>query len=78
MVSDPQQWVEPLSNAGADQITIHFEANIRNFEEISELIRSRGMRVGLAIKPKTEIDGQLLDLLDRQLFDLVLVMTVGK
>ena len=36
------------------------------------------MKAGLAIKPKTLLDHTILGLLDKNLFDMVLVMTVGK
>ena len=77
MVSEPMRWVEALHKAGADQITIHLESNVESFDEISRSIRQRGMLVGLAIKPATLVDDRVLDLLDRNMFDMVLVMTVG-
>ena len=36
-----------------------------------------GMLAGLAIKPDTNLNNSIFDLLDRNLFDMVLVMTVG-
>jgi pentose-5-phosphate-3-epimerase len=36
------------------------------------------MKVGLALKPKTQIDDKIIELLDKNLLDLVLIMTVGK
>jgi len=35
------------------------------------------MLAGLAIKPDTNLNDNIFDLLDRNLFDMVLVMTVG-
>jgi len=39
-------------------------------------IKSKGMRVGIAIKPKTGLSKALFDLLDGSLVDMVLIMTV--
>jgi pentose-5-phosphate-3-epimerase len=35
------------------------------------------MLAGLAISPGTSVNDKIIDLLDRKMFDLVLVMTVG-
>lgn len=72
MVQNPQQWVGPMADAGADQYTFHFEAN-GNVSETIKLIKQHGMRAGLAIKPKTPasvVEPYLKDV------DMVLVMTV--
>uniref|UniRef100_A0A8C5CHM7 Ribulose-phosphate 3-epimerase n=1 Tax=Gadus morhua TaxID=8049 RepID=A0A8C5CHM7_GADMO len=42
MVSRPEQWVKPMSAAGANQYTFHLE--------------EAGMKVGLAIKPGTTVE----------------------
>ena len=34
------------------------------------------MKAGLAIKPKTQLDDKIFDLLDKNLLDMVLIMTV--
>jgi len=72
MVANPQQWVGPMADAGADQYTFHYEAN-GDVAETIKLVKEHGMRVGLAIKPGTpaeKVDPYLKDV------DMVLVMTV--
>lgn len=41
------------------------------------MIRSAGMRPALALKPKTLIDHTLIEIFDKKLFDMILIMTVG-
>eukprot|EP00611_Tribonema_gayanum_P005305 TRINITY_DN1453_c0_g1_i1.p2 TRINITY_DN1453_c0_g1~~TRINITY_DN1453_c0_g1_i1.p2 ORF type:complete len:164 (-),score=40.43 TRINITY_DN1453_c0_g1_i1:1193-1684(-) len=55
MVSDPAQWVDDMADAGVDRLTFHIEAT----EDPAALIRrvkGRGMKVGIALKPKTPAD----------------------
>ena len=72
MVVEPEKLVEPFARAGADNITFHYEA-ASNSEEVIDLIRSSGCKVGISIKPNTSID-QIYHLLDK--VDLVLIMSV--
>ena len=72
MVVEPEKLVEPFARAGADNITFHFEAT-SNSEEVIDLIRSSGCKVGISIKPNTSID-KIYHLLDK--VDLVLIMSV--
>eukprot|EP00611_Tribonema_gayanum_P005307 TRINITY_DN1453_c0_g1_i3.p1 TRINITY_DN1453_c0_g1~~TRINITY_DN1453_c0_g1_i3.p1 ORF type:complete len:168 (-),score=76.56 TRINITY_DN1453_c0_g1_i3:198-701(-) len=72
MVSDPAQWVDDMADAGVDRLTFHIEAT----EDPAALIRrvkGRGMKVGIALKPKTPADCVFPYCED---LDLVLVMTV--
>ncbi|CEO94784.1 unnamed protein product (mitochondrion) [Plasmodiophora brassicae] len=79
MVSHPMNWIKPLQAAGASQITFHPES----FSKVDEAgpaivaITGAGMRVGIAIKPKTPVD-TLFQLLDRHIASIttLLVMTV--
>jgi ribulose-phosphate 3-epimerase len=48
-----------------------------NVEDLISNIKKNNMKAGLAIKPKTLLDHTILALLDKNLFDMVLVMTVG-
>ncbi len=72
MVIEPEKLVEPFAKAGADNITFHLEAT-DNPENVIDLIRSTGCKVGVSIKPKTSLDS-LFPLLDK--VDVVLIMTV--
>ncbi|EGR29620.1 ribulose-phosphate 3-epimerase, putative [Ichthyophthirius multifiliis] len=75
MVSEPQKWVKDFGKAGANQMTFHYET-VENHEELCQLIRDNGMKVGMAIKPKTQIDDKIKKLCLNNLLDLILVMTV--
>lgn len=75
MIENPDKYIEPFANAGADLITFHLEA-CKNGEEVFEIIKkikSFGKKAGISIKPKTEAKEVFPYLND---IDLVLVMTV--
>ncbi|XP_040213390.1 ribulose-phosphate 3-epimerase [Rana temporaria] len=72
MVAKPEQWVKPMSAAGANQYTFHLEAT-ENPGILIKDIRESGMKVGLAIKPNTTVE----DLAPwASQIDMALVMTV--
>lgn len=71
MVKDPIRYVKEIKNYNISFITIHYE--IDNLEESIDLIKSYGYKVGIAIKPSTDIE-KIYYLLDR--IDLVLIMSV--
>ena len=76
MVSEPQRWIKDFKDAGASGYTVHIEAiNPDQVEETLISIRDAGLRVGVAVKPKTEVDS-LKPLIRKGLIDMVLVMTV--
>ncbi|CAB4064966.1 rpe [Lepeophtheirus salmonis] len=72
MVANPEKWVEDMSNAGADQYTFHIETT-NDPLGLCRQIRESGMKVGIAIKPKTPVSvvEQYIDSAD-----MILVMTV--
>ncbi|ESO08760.1 hypothetical protein HELRODRAFT_74247 [Helobdella robusta] len=72
MVSNPEQWVEPMSKAGANSYTFHVEAT-NDVPNCIKLVKEHKMKVGIAIKPKTPVDC-ILEYLN--CVNLVLVMTV--
>ncbi|XP_075231480.1 ribulose-phosphate 3-epimerase isoform X2 [Lycorma delicatula] len=72
MVSNPLQWIEPMSSAGVDQYTFHVEP-IEDIPYACRKVREAGMKVGLAIKPATPVE-ILESYVD--LADTVLIMTV--
>lgn len=74
MITEPVRYVNNFIDAGADIVVIHTEADTaENTAEALRIIKSRGKKAGLSVKPKTPGDAVLpyLDMLD-----LVLVMTV--
>ena len=72
MISDPEQHLDDYIKAGCDAITVHIEA-VPNPRSLLKRIRNAGVLAGLAINPKTPVDGVLRVLDD---VDLVLVMSV--
>ena len=72
MISDPLTYAKDFAKAGADMITFHYEADSDPQETINE-IRDLGLKVGMAIKPGTDV--KVLDPFLPQL-DMALVMTV--
>jgi ribulose-phosphate 3-epimerase len=73
MIENPEKYVEPFRNAGADIITFHYEAAPDKVLKIADKIKSSGAKAGISIKPKTSAS-EILEFLPY--FDLVLVMTV--
>lgn len=58
MVSNPEQWLDPMRAAGANQFTFHYEAINGGDEVVSSLInkvKTTGLKCGLAINPKTSV-----------------------
>lgn len=72
MVSDPSFYAPVFINAGADLITFHIEA-IENPLPLIQEIKSKGRKVGISIKPKTNVETIFPYLKD---VDLILVMSV--
>ena len=73
MIENPEKYIEAFANAGADLITFHYEACPERVDEVISLIKSFGKKVGVSIKPNTEVS-VLFPFLDK--IDLVLIMTV--
>jgi ribulose-phosphate 3-epimerase len=72
MIHDPARYVDEFAKAGSDMITFHVEACPSSLDVIAR-IRKNGKRVGVSIKPGTDVSA-LDGLLDK--VDMVLVMTV--
>ncbi|KAJ8327685.1 RIBULOSE-phosphate 3-epimerase [Batrachochytrium dendrobatidis] len=72
MVTNPEQWVDSFAAAGASLFTFHIEAT-DNASKLIDRIQATGMKVGISLKPKTEIE-TIIDLIPR--LDQVLIMTV--
>ena len=72
MIDNPEKYVEVFAKAGSDLITFHLEAT-ENPADVIKLVKSLGKKVGISIKPKTEVKEIFPYLND---VDLVLVMTV--
>lgn len=72
MITNPIDYIEEFSNAGSDIITFHFESN-SDVQETINKIKKMNKKVGLSIKPNTNVNS-IIPFLDQ--LDLVLVMSV--
>ena len=73
MIENPIKYVDAFCDSGSDLITFHYEATKDKTIETIEKIKSRKIKAGLAIKPKTSVD-EIKEYIN--LVDLILVMTV--
>lgn len=73
MIVEPQKYVKRFVEAGADYVTVHYEACKENAAEVLHLIRSCGAKAGIVINPDTpaEVVEALLPLCD-----MVVLMSV--
>lgn len=72
MISNPEEYIEEYINAGANSLTIHYEA-VDNPVDTLNKIRKLGIKAGISIKPNTPAE-KIRPYLS--LCDLILVMTV--
>ena len=72
MIEDPDRYIDEFVKSGADIITVHYEA-CKDVEKTIQMIREKGVKVGVTIKPKTPLS-VLEPLLDK--VDMILLMTV--
>ncbi|XP_058830942.1 ribulose-phosphate 3-epimerase [Topomyia yanbarensis] len=73
MVQAPEQWVEPMADAGVNQYTFHIEPVMSSVVDICRKVREAGMKVGLALKPGTQVESVAEFI---SLADMILIMTV--
>jgi len=73
MIVHPEKYVERFAKAGADIITVHYEACQDNLKEVLTLIKSTGVKCGAVINPDTPVE-KIADVIP--LCDMVLVMSV--
>lgn len=73
MIVHPEKYVERFAKAGADIITVHYEACQDNLKEVLEQIRATGVKCGAVINPDTPVE-KIADVVP--LCDMVLVMSV--
>ena len=73
MIVNPDQYVERFRDAGAEVLTVHYEACIHLHRTIAH-IKDCGMKAGVALNPHTPVE-VLADII--QDVDLVLIMTVN-
>ena len=75
MVTNPERWVDDMKNAGADIFTFHIEITSvgDDLTPLIHKIKETGMKVGLALKPNTNVETVFPYV---ELLDQVLIMTV--
>ena len=72
MITHPENYIEPFSNAGADLINFHIEIG-EKVPGIIQEVRKLNKKVGITINPDTEVES-LNNYFNK--VDLILVMTV--
>ena len=73
MIAQPEKYIDAFHDAGADWLTIHFEAATHLHRAIQQ-IKAKGMKAGVALNPHTSVTS-LEEII--QDVDLVLNMTVN-
>ena len=73
MIVHPEKYVERFAKAGADIITVHYEACRDNLEEVLRIIKSTGVKCGAVINPDTPVE-KIKEVIP--LCDMVLIMSV--
>lgn len=73
MIVQPERYVDAFAEAGADVLTVHYEAST-HLHRTLDAIRKAGMKAGVALNPHTPVH-LLKDIL--YMTDLVLVMSVN-
>jgi ribulose-phosphate 3-epimerase len=73
MIVNPEKYAEDFKKAGADNLTVHYEACTHLHRNIQQ-IKGLGMKAGVALNPHTPVH-VLQDVL--QYIDIVLVMSVN-
>lgn len=73
MIEEPEKYAQDFKNAGADILTVHYEA-CRHLHRNIQQIKDLGMLAGVALNPHTPI--QLLQDVIQDI-DLVLIMSVN-
>ena len=74
MVTNPEEVIENYNYIGVNQLTFHYEAvKEENISKIIDRIKNCGMKVGVSIKPSTNVR-----VLDKylSLLDYILIMSV--
>jgi ribulose-phosphate 3-epimerase len=73
MIVQPERYVDDFKKAGADILTVHYEASTHLHRTIQQ-IKAAGMKAGVSLNPHTSVE-LLADVIED--LDLVLVMSVN-
>jgi ribulose-phosphate 3-epimerase len=72
MIEQPQRYLKPFVEAGADSISVHVEV-CEDLPQIAAQIHELGIRASVAVNPETPLD-RVLEAASH--FDMILVMSV--
>lgn len=73
MIVDPDRYIADFQNAGADILTVHYEA-CHHLHRTVQNIKSKGMKAGVSLNPHTPVHLLQDIIID---VDLVLIMSVN-
>lgn len=73
MIVEPDKYIDDFRNAGADVLTVHYEA-CTHLHRTIQAIKAAGMKAGVALNPHTPIS-HLEDIIPD--LDMVLIMSVN-
>ena len=73
MIVQPERYIDAFAKAGADVLTVHYEACTHLHRTVQE-IKAHGMKAGVSVNPHTSVK-LLEDILPE--IDLVLIMSVN-
>ncbi|MBQ8424928.1 MAG: ribulose-phosphate 3-epimerase [Clostridia bacterium] len=74
MVKDPDNDIDKYIKAGADIVTVHYEA-CKDVVSVLKKIKSRNVLAGIAISPNTPVL-KIKDIIESKLVDVITVMSV--
>ena len=72
MISNAPNYIDKFADAGANSITVHYEA-VDNIPEVLSYIRSKGISAAVSVKPATPLE-EIAEYLP--LMDMLLIMSV--
>ena len=73
MINEPIRYIDAFADAGADMLTVHYEA-CKDLQETIDAVKAAGMKVGIAVNPETPV--HWLEYYINQV-DMVLIMSVN-
>lgn len=73
MIDDPDKYIADFARAGADLLTVHYEASVHLHRSV-QLIKEKGCKAGVSINPATSVN-HLEDILPEA--DIILIMSVN-
>lgn len=71
MVNNPLKYIEKIYLCNIDYVTVHYE--IKNLDKVIDKIKEYGLKVGVSLKPSTDVK-EIFPYLDK--INMVLIMSV--